>query len=420
MHTHPRTMNLRAFTQSGHWPTLVMAGFYFFTSFIVWALLGPLAPTLKESLGLTEGQRWALVSVPYLSGAILRIPAGMWMDRFGAKRLALSAQILVLAALAAVWQFGFPALVVGGTTWLSSFVVALLLGLLLGVAGASFAVALPQAGRWYPAQIQGSVLGLVGLGTAGAAAANLLAPWIAEKAGWQGVFGWMLLPCGLVLVLYALGVKDAPGSTGAPKKLMDYWKLLKERDAHWFCFYYTVSFGGFAGLASYAVSYFTSSFGYTKVQAGVIGAVCAIAGALMRPVGGFLADRFGGLRVLQVLYAVAGVILFAAAGIPGAAAGIACFFLVQSTLGMANGAVFQLIPQRFPRELSLMSGLAGCGGGIGGFFLTFGLGAAKGALGSQALGFAAFGGVCLSALAGLLLVKTRWRTTWGATAQARI
>lgn len=393
---------------SGHWPTLLTAFLYFDFSFMVWTVLGPLGAQIGESLQLDAGQKGLMVAMPILSGAILRLLLGLLVDRIGAKRTGLLAQLLVMAALAAVWRFG-----------VSSFAGVLLLGLVLGFAGASFAVALPQAGRWYPPRLQGVVMGLAGAGNVGVVLDSLIAPRLAAAYGWQSVFGFALIPALVVFVLYSVFSKEAPGSH-RPKKLRDYVQLLREKDAHWFCFYYTISFGGFVGLASYYVLYFKSEFGLSAVAAGDKAALCTLAGALARPVGGAIADRIGGIRALFALYAVGAAGLVAAAFTHHLQLNLALFLLVSAALGMANGSVFQLLPQRFGRDLGVMTGLVGCGGGVGGFFLASSLGYAKSATGSCSLGFLAFAGLCLLAISGLALVKTRWRSTWGALSEARI
>ena len=186
------------------------------------------------------------------------------------------------------------------------------MGFMLGFAGASFAVALPQAGRWYPAHLQGTVLGLAGAGNVGVVIDSLLAPRLANAYGWRTVFGLALIPAVLVLISYMLFSKEAPGHT-KPRKLKDYSDLLKDRDTHWFCFFYTVTFGGFAGLAASLVMYFKTTYGLTKVGAGDLAALCTFVGVMARPIGGFLADKLGGTRSLQVCYVVGALMLGACA-----------------------------------------------------------------------------------------------------------
>jgi NNP family nitrate/nitrite transporter-like MFS transporter len=267
--------------------------------------------------------------------------------------------------------------------------------------------------------MQGFVMGLAGAGNIGTVLDALLAPRLAAAYGWKNVFGMALIPAVLVLAIYLIFSKEAKVEV-KKKKLSDYLTLLKDKDAHWFCFYYTVSFGGFVGLASSYVLYFKSEFHLTPVHAGDLAALCTFTGAMLRPTGGAMADRLGGIRSLYFFYAMAGLALVAASTLHLLTPTVAVFMTASGALGMANGAVFQLLPQRFGKDIGVMTGLVGAGGGVGGFYLASSLGLAKGWTGSFAPGFLIFAGLCFLAIAGLGLVKTRWRTTWGAVANARI
>ncbi len=401
-------MKLSALKKSGHWPTLLTAFLYFDVSFMVWTILGALGAQIGSTLGLTPQEKGLMVAVPYLSGAFIRILLGMLVDRIGAKNTGIIAQLVVIAGMTVAWITG-----------LHQFSHTLMLGMVLGVAGASFAVALPQAGRWYPPNMQGLVMGLAGAGNVGVVIDAMLAPRLADAYGWNAVFGLALIPLVLVLVIYAVFSKEAQ-VTVKKKTLRDYVNLLKEKDAHWFCFFYTISFGGFSGLAASLVIYFTSEFGLTPVQAGTWAAGCTLVGALGRPFGGAIADRLGGIRALHVFFIVAALSLVFAAVVKSLPLCALGFFLASGAFGMANGSVFQLLPQRFAKDIGVMTGLVGCGGGLGGFMLASALGYSKGLTGSYLAGLLAFAALCLLALLGLALVKIRWRTTWGALAEARI
>jgi NNP family nitrate/nitrite transporter-like MFS transporter len=401
-------MKIADLKNSGHWPTLLTAFLYFDFSFMVWTLLGPLGAQIGEALGLSPAQKGLMVAVPILSGAALRIILGLAVDHLGAKLTGIASQLIVIAGLLFAWLVG-----------LKDYEATLLFGLVLGFGGASFAVALPQAGRWYPPNMQGLVMGLAGAGNIGTVLDALLAPRVAAAFGWRAVFGLALIPAALVLAAYSIFSREAPIEF-RKKRLFDYFKLLKEKDAHWFCFYYTVSFGGFVGLASSYVLYFKSEFGLPPVRAGDLAAVCTAAGALLRPTGGALADRIGGIRALYRCYTTAGLALILAAVGRHLSWNIPMLLIASGALGMANGAVFQLLPQRFGKELGVMTGLVGAGGGVGGFYLASSLGYSKGLTGSYLGGLAVFSLLCFCAIVGLGLVKTRWRTTWGLVAQARI
>src|SRR5262249_47378847 len=192
-------MKISDLKHSGHWPTLLTAFLYFDFSFMAWTLLGPLGAQIGEALHLSAQQKGMMVAVRILSGAILRIVLGLAVDRFGAKRTGICAQLIVISGLLGAWLVG-----------LANYEATLLMGAVLGFAGASFAVALPQAGRWYPPNMQGLVMGIAGAGNIGVVLDNLLAPRLAAVYGWRNVFGLVLLPALLIFVVYVLCARDAP------------------------------------------------------------------------------------------------------------------------------------------------------------------------------------------------------------------
>lgn len=396
-------MDRKAFLKAGHTPTLFAAFLYFDLAFMVWVLLGPLGVQIAQDLHLTHAQKGFMVAVPVLAGALLRMLMGVLVDHLQPKKAGAIGQVIVIVAMFVAWQFG-----------IHSYEQALLLGCFLGFAGAAFAVALPLASRWYPPEHQGTALGIAGAGNSGTALAALFAPGLAAAFGWVNVFGLALIPLVAVFIFYLMVAKDAP-ECPPPKTLAEYLKVLKDRDAWWFMFFYSVTFGGFVGLASSLTIYFNTQYGLDAQMAGYFTAACVFAGSLVRPIGGNLADRIGGIRTLTVMYVIAAAFLFGVSfGLPQAWMAVVVFVGAMLALGMGNGAVFQLVPQRFRREIGVMTGLVGMAGGIGGFYLASSLGYSREATGSYQTGFIIFGLLAVLALIGLTRVKTRWRTTWGA------
>ena len=224
------------FWSAGHKPTLFAAFLYFDLSFMVWVLLGPLAVQIAADLQLTPAQKGMMVATPILSGALLRLVMGVLVDHLQPKRAGLIGQVIVLLALAFAWING-----------VHTYQHVLLLGGFLGVAGASFAVALPLASRWYPPEHQGTALGIAGAGNSGTALAALFAPGLAVAFGWNNVFGLALIPLAITLVVYTLYAKDSP-ECPPTKSLHQYLNVLKDKDAWWFMLFYSVTFGGFVGL----------------------------------------------------------------------------------------------------------------------------------------------------------------------------
>jgi len=415
----------KALKGQGHAPTLFMAFLYFDMSFMVWTMLGPLSTEIAEALALaghiiTAGEKATLLSLPILSGAFLRILLGFSVDKLGPKTTALMAQTVVIAALLTAYLLGDT------ITYNQLLIVAL--G--LGFAGASFAVALPQAGQWYPPKLQGIVLGIAGAGNIGVVIDFMFAPKIAEHWGWEAVFGVGAVMAVIVFIAYMFIAKNAPESVykARPKKLSDYGKLLKDKDTWWFSLFYAISFGGFIGFAGYMKVYLMntysvdmSTFGVdmfnepnVKVIAGYFGALTIFAGAMLRPVGGAVADKMGGIKSLYIFFSIVAILAFVNAfvALPFWLAIVVIFFIMAS-LGMANGAVFQLVPQRFGKDIGIMTGIIGAAGGIGGTALIQTFGWSKGAFDGYSTGFMIFAMVVLVAIAGISLVKTRWRTTWG-------
>lgn len=388
-------MRIKDFAKSGHWPTLLMSFLYFDVSFMVWVLLGVLGVYVSKDFGLTPGQKGLMAALPILGGSLARLPMGLLVDRIGPKRTGILGQILVMIPLIWGWQAG------------GSFPQVLSLGLLLGVAGGSFAVALPLASRWYPPQHQGLAMGVAGAGNSGTVLAALFAPRLAEAFGWHAVFGMALIPVTLVLGLFALFAKESP-SQPAPKSFSAYFGILRERDTLWFSLLYCFTFGGFVGLASFLVTIFHDQYEISKVAAGTLTALCVFSGSFMRPMGGFLSDRFGGVRVLMAVLIVASCLLLAVSALPPIGLMTPLIFTAMGTLGLGNGSVFQLVPQRFRKEIGVATGLIGAAGGLGGFLLPSMLGYLKGVTGTFSTGFLLMsiaGVVCLFLL---LTLRRKW------------
>ncbi len=392
-----------SFLKAGHTPTLFAAFLYFDLSFMVWVLLGPLAVQIAQDLQLTAAQKGLMVATPVLAGALLRMVMGILVDHLKPKMTGLIGQVIVIVALLIAWYFG-----------IHSYTQVLILGLALGVAGASFAVALPLASRWYPPEHQGKALGIAGAGNSGTVFAALFAPSLAVAYGWSNVFGIAAIPLIVALVIYVWLAKDSPECPPA-KPLTEYLKVLRDKDAWWFMFFYSVTFGGFVGLASSLTIYFNDQYALSPVTAGYLTAACVFAGSLVRPVGGFVADRVGGIKSLSLMYMLAaGFLALVSFGMREVWMGLLLFVGAMLALGMGNGAVFQLVPQRFRKEIGVMTGLVGMAGGIGGFYLASSLGYSKQWTGSYQAGLLIFAALALVALTGLTAVKSRWRTTWGA------
>jgi NNP family nitrate/nitrite transporter-like MFS transporter len=375
--------SFKDFKKAGHWPTLLGAFLYFDFSFMVWVMLGALGVVISQDLALNPAQKGFMVALPLLSGAFFRLLLGSLVDHWGPRKSAMLGLTLTALPLAlACWG---P----------KSYALTLMVGAGLGMAGASFAAALPLAGRWYPPQWQGLALGIAGAGNSGTVLAAFFAPRLAQLWGWQTAFGFLLLPWSVVFLSFLVLAKEPPAPAAA-KQNEGWGALLKLADTWTFGLRYAVTFGGFVGLASFLPLLLRDQYGLSPVMAGNLTALCVMAGSFVRPVGGALADRFGGAKILQAVFGLAALLSLGAASLPALPLAVALLFLLLATLGMGNGAVFQLVPMRFgPQRLGRITGWMGALGGVGGFLLPSLLGSLKQSTGSFAWGFGVWAALAL-------------------------
>lgn len=386
--------------RSGHWPTLLAAWLHFEVSFMVWLLIGALAVPIAEEFGLGPGATGLLVAVPLLSGALLRVPVGLLADRHGAKPVGMA--LLVCAGLGLLWGWSGP----GG------YAEMLGVGLAVGVAGASFAVALPLAGLAYPPAHQGLALGVAASANSGTVLAMLVAPKLAEAIGWRDVFGVLALPVAGTLLLFAVLVPGPLARGGGEAGTI--WRVsladaLRRRSLHWLCGLYAVTFGGFVGLASVLPTFLHDRYGLDLVAAGALTAGCALAGSVIRPAGGHAADRRGGLGLLRVVFPLAALLGLGVGALPPLPWAAPLLFLLVTALGFGNGVVFRLVSDRFPKQIGLASGLVGAAGAFGGFLLPLSLGLLHELTGSYRAGFFGFAAAALLAWAGVEAARRRSR-----------
>lgn len=385
-------------TPSGHTPTLIACFLHFDMCFMLWVLVGALGVFIAESAGLDPAQKGLLVATPVLTGSLLRVPLGVLSDRLGGRRVGVALLAFLFVPLILGWRAD------------NSVSTLFLIGATLGVAGASFAVVLPLASRWYPPERQGLVMGIAAAGNSGTVIANVFAPRLANIVGWHGVFGLAVAPLLLVLTLFTLMARDNPDRVKSRSVLEDA-RVVRHADLWWFCLIYSVTFGGYVGLSSFLPLFVRDQFHVTAVAAGSLTALAAVVGSGVRPLGGYVADRVGGLRLLQFLLLGVGLMYVAVAQLPPLTPMVVLLVVAMACLGMGNGAVFQLVPQRFSREMGMATGVIGAVGGVGGFLLPTLLGGLKRSTGSFGSGFVV---LAMMAFASLLVLQalTRFRIGW--------
>jgi len=436
--------HLIASVRSGNWKALLACFFYFDTGFTTWVMFGPLAPFISKQISLSPIQSGFLVAVPVLAASIVRVTFGNLFQSVDGRRLALLG-ISLSAIPAAVLLLPIA----------PSYTLLLVLGVFLGVGGASFAIALPMAGSSYPPRVQGLVLGLAAAGNIGAVVDGFLFPGLAQQLGWQratlavlpllaltavAVFFWAedrssksgsaakaytglaVSLAGLIgLVLLVNAGAFGPGKAGQlllpllgallafavlPRK---YLTVLGERDTWVVMLVYSITFGGFVGMSSYVSLLLTTQYQISKVDAGFLMALLSLTGALVRPVGGLIADRLSGVKVLLVLLVAISACNFCFALLmPPLAGGIALLVALYFGFGLGNGATFQLVPHRWKGKTGLMTGIIGAAGGIGGFYLPVVMSIARESTGSYQLGFATFGVLAATAFVLVAALQRQW------------
>jgi NNP family nitrate/nitrite transporter-like MFS transporter len=375
------------------WVALTLATFAMVVGFAVWSLLAPLAPLFRQQWSLSATEAGVLVAVPVILGSIVRIPLGIVTDRYGG-RIVFTAFLFFLAV---------PLVLAGFAT---DYGVLLGIAFILGVAGAVFAIGVPFVARWFPPSQQGLALGIYGMGNIGTAVAALVAPAMAGAYGWPFAF-WVFIPVALVMgVLVFLFGRDAPG----PRPVVSLSARLvplKQPSAWVLSLFYFLTFGGFVAISVYLPTFLVDAFGLERADAASRAAGFVVLATLMRPVGGTLADRWGGAAVLNATFIIVGLLPIILAFQPDIALITVSFLGMAAALGLGNGAVFKLVAETFPRETGTVTGLVGAAGGLGGFFPPILMGLVRDATGAYSIGFMLLSEIALGCLIVNLLVMQR-------------
>lgn len=391
--------SFKTFLRSGHWPTLLASFLYFDFCFAVWVLNGAMAPFISENFGLSPAQKGFMISVPILAGALMRFPLGVLSQYIGRKNAAMVEMSLIVLAL----LFGF--------FMVDSYNEVLAMGVLLGIAGASFGVALSLGSGWFPPRYKGLAMGLAGAGNSGTVLAVLFAPPLATAYGWQTVYGLAAASMLLPMAVMWLAAKEPPDTEH--QTLREHLSCLWEKDGWAFSLIYIVTFGGFIGLSSFLPTYFYDQFKVSKIEAGQLTMLATLMGSAVRVAGGYISDRIGGVNTLTgVLLLVAVCLLLC--GLAGGSLVLTTllFMLCFAALGAGNGALFQLVPLRWPLSTAVAGSMIGEVGALGGGFLPNAMGLSMQHGQTYLWGFVAFALLALVMLVMLRIIQIRWTRTW--------
>lgn len=355
--------------------------------FMVWVMLSSLMPFIKEDIKLTSTQIAWVTAVPVLCGSLMRIPFGYWTNRIGARYMFSISYILLL----------------GPVYFLSradSFFDLIIGGVFLGLAGAEFSIGVTSLPKYYPKERHGFVNGIYGVGNLGTAISTFGAPVMANKFGWgTAVASYMILLGIMAAANIWLGDRK---ETKVETSLTAQIKGVYRNQKLWFiCLFYFITFGSFVAFSVYLPNFLVSHFGLTKVDAGMRTAGFIVLATLMRPIGGWLADRYDPFRILMLVFAgltVAAIILSFAPTMT--LYSIGCL-TIAFCAGTGNGTIFKLVPLYFTKQAGIANGLISALGGLGGFFPPLMLTILYNVTGHYAIGFMALAQI---ALASMLLV----------------
>lgn len=390
--------SFKTFLKAGHPPTLFSAFLYFDFCFAIWVLNGAMAPFISEEFNLSPAQKGFMISVPILAGAIMRFPLGVLAQYIGRKNAALTEMSLIFFAM----LFGYY--------FVKDYDDVLKMGVLLGIAGASFGVALSLGSGWFPPKYKGLAMGIAGAGNSGTVLAMLFAPPLATKFGWQAVYGmaalFMLIPI-VVMVIFA---KEPPDREH--QSLKEHLACLFEKDGWSFNLIYIITFGGFIGLSNFLPTYFYDQFHVSKVEAGQLTMLAALMGSAVRIVGGAVSDKWGGINTLTAIFGVVIVCMIIASFQSSLVLTTILFMVCFAALGAGNGALFQLVPLRWPLTTAVAGSMIGEIGALGGSFIPNAMGISKQSSGSFAGGFLAFAALALIAFVVLRIAQRSWTKKW--------
>ena len=380
-------MNNSVNTLHGNTRVLILATLAFAVCFAGWSLFGSLAVYMKAEFNLSSSAVGLLLATPVLLGSIARVPIGILTDEYGGRKV-----------FSALMLFTFFPMFFAG--FVHSYPMLLVCGFFFGVAGASFAVGVPQVSQWYPKEKQGLSLGIYGVGNVGTALAVFGAPFIAESVGWNKVFIFYSIPLLFMAAIYWFFSADAPKPENVmPQTFNDKIKVYKSSHLVWvFSLFYFMTFGFFVCFALSLPSYLRETFGVTPIKAGTLTSVFVFLATFSRILGGYLGDIFSGRNLLIILsLSLIGVLFYLNLN-SSLMLAVASFYCMAILLGIGNGVVFKLVAEYFPKDTGTVGGMVGAAGGLGGFFLPIIMGTIRDYTNNNSLGFIFISLVCLMCL----------------------
>lgn len=385
------------------WSVLIVSTFAFTICFMVWMMFAVLGVPLQKILKLNETQTMILAATPVLSGSLIRVPLGIWTDKYGGRIVFF---LLMIATVIPIFLMSYA----------TQYWHFLVIGLFVGLAGGSFSVGTPYVARWFERDQQGMAMGIFGAGNAGSSLTKLIAPAIIVWAGWQmvpTVYAAIMLVTAVLFWFFSYS--DPKHLVPSNVTLSSQLKLMKDPAVLRYCQLYSVVFGGYVALALWMVKYYVNEYGFDLAHAGFLAMCFSLPGGVLRAFGGYLSDKFGALKVTWAVMWVCWVAFFilsypqtelvvqSTQGPKSFHLGLnatlftVILFAVGIAMAVGKASVFKFIADEFPKDIGAVSGAVGLAGGLGGFFLPIMFGALVDLTGVRSTSFMLlYGTVCVS------------------------
>ena len=363
------------------WSVLIVSTWSFTVCFMVWMMFGVIGIPIKKMLDLNATQFGLLTATPVLTGSLIRVPLGIWTDRYGGR---IVMALLMAATVPAIWLMAYA----------TEFWHFLAIGLFVGLAGGSFSVGTPYVARWFPKSQQGMAMGIYGAGNSGSAVNKFVAPVILVAFGWAAVPQvYAAIMAGTVVLFWLFSHSDPSHLVSSNVKFTDQLKALKDPKVLKYCQYYSIVFGGYVALALWMVQYYIGEYGLDIRVAALLAACFSLPGGVLRAVGGWLSDKHGAHKVTWWVMWVCWICLFLLSypqtdftinTLKGAQtfhiglnvyAFTGLMFVLGIAMAFGKASVFKYIADDYPKNIGTISGIVGLAGGLGGFVLPILFGA---------------------------------------------
>ena len=401
------------------WSVLIVSTLAFTVCFMVWMMFGVIGIPLKKELGLNATQFGLLTATPVLTGSLVRVPLGIWTDKYGGR---IVMTLLMASTVPAIFLMAYA----------TEFWHFLVIGLFVGLAGGSFSVGTPYVARWFPKHQQGMAMGIYGAGNSGAAVNKFVAPAILVAFGWTmvpQVYAAIML--GTVIVFWLFSHSDPSHLVPANTRFVDQLQALKDPTVLKYCQYYSIVFGGYVALSLWMVQYYVGEYGLDIRVAALLAACFSLPGGVLRAIGGWLSDKYGAHAVTWWVMWVSWICLFLLSypqtqftvlTVEGERTfhiglNVYAFTALMFVLGIAwafgKASVFKYISDDYPKNIGTISGIVGLAGGLGGFVLPIMFGALLDITGVRSSAFMLMYGVVWVSLIWMYFTEVRRRQVLG-------